>query len=228
MASGSRRRSAPVPFARVPFFGGRPRRVRPHPTPRRCAEPPKARASATRPRAGPARRICRASLAVPRDDLGMHARCGRFFRCSPDALLPTNRSPAAHRLRSPFRSFRVLRIRARRSSFVSMPPSKRKAANKTNVSSARHVVAARGRPAPPPAPAQIQPAATSQERRERASAARMQRRQASGLPREQRNRSDASRLANAQGQRERHVRETLSASLALVAGSPETGTSHYS
>ena len=33
----------------------------------------------TRPRAGPARRICRASFAVPRDDLGLHARCGRYL-----------------------------------------------------------------------------------------------------------------------------------------------------
>ena len=126
----------------MPFFGGRPRRVRPHPTPRRCAEPLAARASVTRPRAGPARRICCASLAVPPDDLGLHARCGRFFRCSPDALLPTNRSPAAHRLRSRFRSFRVLRIHARRSYVASMPPSKRKAAGKITGSSARQVVAA--------------------------------------------------------------------------------------
>ena len=137
LASGSRRRSAPGSVARVPFFGGRPRRVGPHPTPLRCAEPPAARAIATRPCAGPARRICRAFLAVPRDDLGLHARCGRFFRCSPDALLPRNRSPAAHRLRSRFRSFRVPRIRARRSYFVSMPLSKRKANGKMNVSSAR-------------------------------------------------------------------------------------------
>ena len=137
LASGSRRRSALPSVTRELFFGGRPRRVGPHPTPLRCAEPPAARAIATRPCAGPARRICRAFLAVPRDDLGLHARCGRFFRCSPDALLPRNRSPAAHRLRSPFRSFRVLRICARRSSVVSMPLSKRKANGKMNVSSAR-------------------------------------------------------------------------------------------
>ena len=64
---GSRRRSAPSAVARA--FGGRPRRVRPRPTHRRCRA-----AKSARERPSPARRICRASFAVPPDDLGLHAR----------------------------------------------------------------------------------------------------------------------------------------------------------